>query len=137
MTTLLLLAFAAALQGAAPAPTLLARSAMSGVDEPRQMVARTEAEWRSLWRLHAGDKPAPTVDLATSTVVAVFLGTRMSGGFAVDITGTRRQGDALVVEWSERRPGRDDVAAQVITSPAAIAAVPRFTGEIRFEKVDR
>lgn len=137
MITIVLLAFAAIFQGASPSPVTLARDPMSHVDEPRQMVAQDAAEWRSLWRLHAGDRPAPAVDLTVSTVVAVFLGTRTTGGYAVDITGTRRQGEALVVEWRERRPARDEVAAQVITSPAHIAAIPRFTGEIRFEKVDR
>ena len=39
-------------------------------------------------------------------------------------------------EWAERRPGRGDIAAQVMTSPAQIVAIPKFAGEIRFEKVD-
>lgn len=98
------------------------------------MVARTQTEWAALWRAHAGDTPAPKVDFETTTVVAVFLGSRMSAGFSAEITGTHRQGAALVVEWAERRPGRDQVAAQVITTPVAIAAIPRFAGEIRFEK---
>ena len=112
----------------------IANDQMSNVEEARQMVARNQTEWAALWREHAGTKPAPKVDFETATVVAVFLGSRMSGGFSAEITGTHMQGAALVVDWAERRPGRDMVAAQVITSPAAIAAIPKFTGEIRFEK---
>ncbi len=126
-----------AMQTGAPAIKTIAHDAMSREDEPRQMVARTEADWASLWKAHAGDKPAPKVDFATTTVVAVFLGSRMSAGFDVQITGTHKQGTALVVDWSETRPGRDEVAAQVITSPAHIAAIPRFEGEIRFEKAGK
>jgi PrcB C-terminal len=110
---------------------------MSQIESPKQAVARTPVEWAALWRQHAGEKAAPKVDLASRTVVAVFLGTRMSAGFAVEITGTRQQGDALVVEWRERRPDRDSIAAQVITAPAHIASIPKFAGEIRFEKVDK
>jgi hypothetical protein len=119
--------------GQVPVKTI-ANDTMSRVEEARTMVARNDTEWTSLWRAHAGEKPAPKVNFETSTVVAVFLGTRMSAGFGVEITGTHPQGTALIVEWAERRPGRDQVAAQVITTPAAIAAIPKFAGEIRFEK---
>lgn len=117
-----------------PAVKTIVNDAMSRVEEPRTMVARNDAEWASLWRAHAGDAAAPKVNFETTTVVAVFLGSRMSAGFAVEITGTHPQGAALVVEWAERRPSRDQVSAQVITTPAAIAAIPKFAGEIRFEK---
>jgi VWFA-related protein len=115
----------------------IARDSMSQVDRPRQAVARTAAEWSALWRDHAGDKAAPAVDLATKTVVAVFLGTRPSAGYAVEITGTRREGDAVIVEWREQRPTPDAITAQVLTAPAHLAAIPRAAGEIRFEQVTR
>ena len=68
-------------------------------------------------------------------VVSVILGTRRSDGFGVEITGTRQEKDALVVEWRERRPKPGDLTAQVITSPAHIATIPKFAGEIRFAQV--
>jgi hypothetical protein len=116
---------------------IIATDMMSNIDQPRQAVARTPAEWAALWRQHAGDQPAPKVDLGSSTVVAVFLGSRMSAGYAVEIVGARREGNALIVQWAERSPDRGDITAQVITSPAQIVAIPKFAGEIRFEKVDK
>ena len=110
---------------------------MSGVDMPKQVAARTPAEWAALWRQHAGDTALPKVDLASRTVVAVFLGTRSSAGYAVEITGTRPDQSALIVEWRERRPEPGTLSAQVLTSPAHIATIPKFAGEIRFEKVER
>ena len=110
---------------------------MSQVESPKQAVARTAEEWTKLWREHAGDTAVPKVDLASRTVVAVFLGTRSSAGYLVEITGTRHDKGALVVEWRERRPEPDQVSAQVITSPAHIATIPKVAGEIRFEKVER
>ena len=132
-----LLSLAMVLQAGPPGLRTIARTQMSRVEEARQMVARTETDWTALWRAHAGDTPAPKVDFGASTVAAVFLGERMSGGFSVEITGTRLQGHALVVEWSETRPGREMVTSQIITSPAHLVAIPRFAGEIRFGKVDR
>jgi hypothetical protein len=122
--------------GSSPVQTVVTDT-MSHVDMPKQAVARTADEWAALWKLHAGDKPAPKVDLATRMVVAVFLGSRMSGGFAAEITGTRRSGQALIVEWRERKPEAGMITAQVITSPAHIATIPKAAGEIRFEKVDK
>lgn len=130
-----LLALAMAAQATAVAPHTIAQTAMSQVDEPREAVARSQAEWAALWRQHAGDKPAPAVDFAESTVVAVFLGSRMSSGYRVTITGTRRDGAALVVLWSESKPAPGMVTAQAITTPAHVATIPRFAGEIQFEQV--
>jgi len=121
----------------APSLQTIVTDMMSQVESPRQVVARTPAEWTKLWREHAGETAVPEVDFASRTVVAVFLGTRSSAGYLVEITGTRHDKGALVVEWRERRPEPDQVSAQVITSPAHIATIPKFAGAIRFEKVER
>ena len=138
MKILVSLILMTAMQAAVPSSVhVLSRAMMSMVDEPKQAVARSASEWASVWRQHAGDKALPAVDFSTRTVVAVFLGTRSSAGFAADITGLREANGILTVEWQERRPERGEVAAQVLTSPAIIATVPKFVGEIKFEKVTR
>ena len=121
---------------AAPAPAVRSssREMMSKVEEPKQAVARSAAEWAALWKQHAGDKPMPKVDLKSRTVVAVFLGTRTSAGYTAEITAARQANGALIVEWQERRPARGEVSAQIITSPAIIASIPKFAGEITFAK---
>ncbi len=60
----------------------IATDQMSGINAARQAVARTAAEFDALWRQHAPGRPAPAVDFAKSMVVAVFLGTRPSSGYA-------------------------------------------------------
>jgi len=121
------------LQAPAPIETV-ARSSDSSVAEPRQAVARTADEWTTLWREHAGNTPAPAVDFSTRTVLAVFLGTRPSAGYTVDIVRTRTDAAGLVVEYRERAPERGMVTAQILTSPAHIVSVPKVTGPVRFEK---
>ena len=110
---------------------------MSGIDRPHQAVVRTEAEWRSLWQQHAAGRPAPAIDFSKNMVLAVFLGSRPSSGFSVQITGVRAEGDGLVVEWAEARPSPGMSAAQVMTAPSHVVAVPRHDGPVRFEKVER
>jgi hypothetical protein len=132
----LILALAIGMQtGASPVQTIV-RDMMSQVDAPKQAAARTPAEWAALWRQHAGDTPAPKVDLASRTVVAVFLGSRPTAGFTVEITAAREQGGVMIVEWRETRPSRDMILAQVLTSPAHVATIPKFAGEIKFQKAE-
>ncbi|MEO7158203.1 MAG: protease complex subunit PrcB family protein [Vicinamibacterales bacterium] len=130
------LLFVMAMQSAPVAETVL-RDMISNVEAPTQASAQTDAEWAALWKLHAGDKALPKVDLKTRTVVAVFLGTRTSAGYSVEITAARPSDGALIVEWEERRPAPGTVSAQIITSPALIATIPKFSGDIRFQKVAR
>jgi hypothetical protein len=106
----------------------------SDVERPREAVARTAAEWKALCADHAGGRPCPQVDLTRSTVIAVFLGTRPSAGFSVVITRIDRDGDGLVVSYRERKPGPDEMSAQMITMPYQLVTVDRFTGPIRFVK---
>jgi hypothetical protein len=138
MSTILTLILAMAMQApSSPNVRVIAQETMSQVEEFREAVARTDAEWKELWRQHAGAAKLPSVDLKTRTVVAVFLGTRSSAGYAAEIVGIKESEGALIVEWGERRPKGDEVAAQVLTSPAVIASVPKFAGEIKFVRVTR
>ncbi len=130
------IALAVILQGTAM--ETIVRDNMSHVDEATQVVAKTPAEWAALWRLHGGDQaPPPAIDFTRRMVVAVFLGSRPSAGYAVEVSGTRTAGRTLIVEWSERTPAPGGVSAQVITSPSHLVSLPKFDGEITFRKVDR
>jgi hypothetical protein len=111
--------------GGTIAMTTLNSDQMSGIGREQQAVARTEAEFQALWAKHAVGRPAPAVDFSKHMVIGVFLGSRPSAGFQVQITSVRRDGNVLVVEWAERRP----------TAPSHIITVPMHTGEVRFEKV--
>ena len=111
------------------------RGAQSRIDETRQVVARTAEEWNSLWRQHAPERPAPSVDFAREMVAGVFFGSQNSGGYAIEIVGASAKGGSLVVQYRETRPGPDALAAQVITSPFHLAALPRADGDVKFERV--
>jgi hypothetical protein len=122
----------------APAPVRsLDKGVDSQVDSARQMSARTDAEWQALWRQHAGERARPTVDFTREIVAGVFLGSRPTAGFAVEIVGVREDGSTLVVQYRETRPSPGAVTAQVLTMPYHIVAVPRRAGmtDVRFEKV--
>jgi protease stability complex PrcB-like protein len=113
------------------------KGVMSQMDDSRLASARSVAEWSKLWNLHAGERTRPAVDFSKEVVVGVFLGTRPTAGFSMEIVGVRVEGAALVVSYKETRPAPDSVAAQVLTSPFHIVAVPKgATTDVKFERVN-
>jgi hypothetical protein len=119
---------------AGPEMTTIARGPMSAITDARQVVVRSSVEWEALWKEHGVTQPLPVVNFSKEIVAAVFLGSRPTGGFNVEILSTRLEGDALIVEYGERRPGRGDIVSQVLTSPFHLVRLPAHKGPVRFEK---
>jgi PrcB C-terminal len=130
----ILIAVMSLLQPDAIAVRTIDRGANSNVDEARQAVARTDAEWSALWKAHDANRPMPKVDLSKEMIVAVFLGSRPTAGYAVEIVGAEVKNGALVVRYRETRPAPGTITAQILTSPYHIAAVRKHDGDVRFEK---
>jgi hypothetical protein len=108
---------------------------MSGIDAAQQTVVRSAGEWNALWQKHAPGRPVPAVDFAKNMVLAVFLGSRPSAGYGVQITEVVAEGKSVVVRWEEQRPPAGTSAAAVMTAPAHLVSVPRRDAPVRFEKV--
>jgi hypothetical protein len=121
-----------------PVPfTTLSHNDQSNVDEARQVVVRTAAEWKALWKAHAPSQPMPAVDFTKSMVIGVFLGSRSTGGYGVTITGIESDGGSVTVSYREERPGARDMLAQVITFPHHLVRVERTAGEVTFARGER
>lgn len=112
------------------------RGDQSNVDEAREVVVRSEAEWAALWRQHGPDRPRPPVDFTKEMVVGVFLGSRTTAGFSVEIVGVEPSGGGLAARYRVARPAAEAVTAQVLVFPYHLVAVPARTGTVRFEPVD-
>ena len=127
-------------QGTAPAFRTIDKGAQSRIGSPRQVVARTVAEWDALWKAHTGPgrrgegSAAPPIDFDRETVVAVFMGSRPTGGFSVAIDSATDRDGTLVIAYHEASPQPGAIAAQVLTFPYHIVAVPKHTGPVIFEK---
>ena len=108
----------------------------SRVEAARTVVVSSEEEWAKLWRVHAPDKPLPPVDFSREMVVGVFLGTKPTAGYGVQIVGTREEpSDSFVVRYRVASPPLGAMTAQVITTPYHLVAVPKRAGEVKFEKI--
>ena len=124
----------------APASTVPMKTIEKGmdsqIDRSQQRTARSAEEWTTLWNLHADERPSPSVDFAREMVVGVFIGSRPTGGFSIEVVGAREEGGALVVQYRETRPPPGSVAAQILTSPYHIVTFPARPGTVKFEKIE-
>ena len=110
------------------------KGAQSNVDDVLRASAKSAAEWTALWKKHNYDKPAPSVDFSKEMVVAVFMGSRPSAGFAVEVVSAAERDGKLVVSYKETMPPAGSVSAQVLTAPYHIAAIPKSSAPVVFEK---
>lgn len=115
--------------------TTIARGDASDQQTARQATVRTLAAWQALWKAHSPNEKLPAVDFATKMVVGLFLGTKPSDGYEVEIVGVRTDGDALVVQYVQRQPKRGTITAQILTQPYHLIAVPRHADPVRFVQV--
>ena len=117
------------------APKTLDKGTQSNVEDARQVVVRSPAEWTKLWTLHSPDRKLPSVDFSQYMVVGVFMGSRPTAGFTTEIVGTREDPAGLIVQYREVVPTIRATTAQVLTMPYHLALVPKHAGEVKFEKV--
>ncbi|MBI3491300.1 MAG: protease complex subunit PrcB family protein [Acidobacteria bacterium] len=113
----------------------IAKGDQSHMDDAKQAVARTEAEWTALWQQHSPDRRRPAVDFSKEMVVGVFLGSRPTAGYQLEILSAAPDGAAFVVRYRQMDPPPGAVTAQVITSYYHLVAVPKTSATVRFEKL--
>ena len=121
---------------------VIAQGANSRIEEATREVFQSEDAWHDWWRRHnpvveyvngkTVEPPPPEVDFSKETVLAVTIGMRSTGGYAVSFAGIDYEGDTLVASLRYTAPGPDDMVTMALTAPYAIIAVPRHEGPVRF-----
>ena len=120
-----------------PTMKTIDRGDHSNMDDAKQVAVKTAAAFRQLWQQHSPDRPLPAVDFSKEMVVGVFLGSRPTAGYTLEIVSAIQANGTLVVRYREAVPSAGTMTAQVITSPFHLVTVPLFPGEVKFEKVPR
>ena len=112
----------------------VASGVSSQIDEPREVIIRTQADWQAFWKTHS-TQPAPVVDFSKSIVAGVFLGMRPTGGYGVTIRTVRRTPTGAVIEYLSNTPDKNQMVIQMLTSPFHLIAIPMDTGKVEFKQV--
>jgi protease stability complex PrcB-like protein len=134
---LLLIAMGVQMSAQTQGPRTIEKGDQSNIEDARQVVVRSEAEWTRLWQQHSPDRPRPAIDFSKETVLGVFMGSRPNAGFSTAILSATEGGGALVVRYTETKPAPGALTAQVLTFPYHLAAIPKATTtNVKFDKVD-
>ena len=112
----------------------IAHGPLSNGATARESVVRNPEDWGTLWASLPTKQAAPQVAFDQMMVVGVFVGNRPTTGYKVEIVGARKDGDALVIEWRETPPTPGSSVNATVTTPFAVAGLPRHDGPVRFEK---
>lgn len=118
-------------RAAAPAELVQWSGAQSSVTTATQRVIRDEAAWNAFWPevRHAAPR---AFDPAREMAVAVFLGERRTGGYAVRIVSAEPRDGQLVVTYQESPPPAGSMVTQALTYPWALAVLPRSALPVMF-----
>jgi uncharacterized lipoprotein YehR (DUF1307 family) len=68
------------------------------------------------------------------TYIIIALGERNTTGYSIKVKSVIKQSDHLQVTYVEKKPGPNDVVAQVLTYPYIVVSVPESNLPVRFEK---
>ena len=119
----------------APNTRTIAKGDQSNIDDAKQVLIRTEAEWTKLWQQHAPSQPRPPVDFSKEMVLGVFMGSRPNAGFSTTIVSATAANGALIVRYAEKVPAPGSMSAQILTSPFHLVAIPKAAAiDVKFEK---
>jgi hypothetical protein len=113
---------------------VVAEGQASSIEEPREVIVRTAAEWKALWEQHSPGQKLPTIDFTKSMVVGIFLGTRNTGGYRVVIQDVTSGHPDAVVTWREEAPGPGLLVTQALTAPFQIVTFDKQPGNVKFVK---
>jgi hypothetical protein len=94
--------------------------------QPGQVVATTLAEWRSLWSRVGIPAPPEHFEPGRMNAVGIFLGSRGSTGYVVNVLSAARRRDRIVVLFEERTPPEMMMVQRraVVAPPAQSLAPP-------------
>jgi hypothetical protein len=99
--------------------------------QPEQVLANSQAEWRSLWS-RVGTPPPDHFEPGRMSAVGIFLGQRAGTGYFVNLISTTRRRDRIIVVFEERAPEAVMMAQRAAPPPPPpprpVASGPAFGG---------
>lgn len=108
--------------------------ANSGVQLAQNLVVKDVATWTTLWTQHDNNVGAavPVIDFSKRMVVAIFLGSKSSGCYAIKDVTIWRSGGKLNVAHLDRVPGSLELCTATMTAPAYLVELDRTDDAVEF-----
>lgn len=108
------------------------------VDQPSAWVIANAEQWRKFAaEVEASPADPPPVDFDKQTVVAIFAGTKPTGGYSVKVTKVTDQSrpgkpSTAVVDYEVISPPPDAMVTQALTYPYVVVRIEKRLEQIEF-----
>jgi hypothetical protein len=108
--------------------------------DKKDYVINIQYEWEELWEITFSTKypppDIPAIDFSINTIIAVYLGERATGGYAIEIVDIIETNSNIVVYVKETSPEPDSMVTMLLTQPYHIVKTTNlFPGLIAFVRV--
>jgi len=90
--------------------------------------------WGQIWQDHSPIPPVADVDFSRDMLIVAGLGTRPSGGYAIQIDSVYRRPQNLEVVLRKISPDANCIVTGALTHPIDIARVPRTNLPVHFRE---
>ncbi|MDO8701606.1 MAG: protease complex subunit PrcB family protein [Undibacterium sp.] len=109
----------------------------SGVQAAQNVLIKDGTAWTALWAQHTNNSGVilPGVDFSKRMVVAIFLGSKPSGCYAIADASVWRSGAKLHVAHHDRVPGSAELCTMSITTPAYLIELDRTDDPVEFTAI--
>lgn len=101
----------------------------SAIGDKRELIIYNDSQYRALMNdlyKNLDQMPKiPDVDFKKNSLVAVFIGSRASGGYGVKIDSIIETSNKLIVNITETTPGKNCMVTDAITSPYVIVKITK------------
>ena len=117
---------------------VLANGSDSGMSLQRMFIIDNQKDWDSLWRNHA--KPhhslQPVINFKDNNVIALFMGQKHTGGYAIAIDHIKQTNDQLIVAVRFTKPSKDAARSMALTQPYFFAVIDKQNKAVIFTLVN-
>jgi hypothetical protein len=125
----------------------LDKGAYSGHQIRKDYMIKNDASWKDLWNVTVSYmnpllfeiyKPkleAPEVDFSKDMVIAVYMGTQMTGGYGIEIKKILEKKKILEVLVEEHDPKPWFIYTQALTQPYHIIKTKTTKKKVKFKRV--
>lgn len=97
----------------------------------------TKTEYARIWKLTGSTEKMPTIDFNKAYVIAVFAGTRTTGGYAISVDSVEDTGDSRHVFVLIEKPGVGCITTQALTSPYQFIRVPFSSASLGHTDIEK
>lgn len=115
----------------------------SAISDKRELIINSEKDYQALMNdvyKNLDQLPKiPVVDFKKNSIVAVFIGSRNTGGYGVKIDSITELSGNLEVNVTETTPGKNCMVTDAITAPFVLLKIPKTEkrAEFKTKKIEK